>query len=562
MSVTHGSRDTRRYFGALATACLLFMLDARAATDDSDAALAVIQPEAIRADMRFLSDDLLEGRGTGTRGHQLAAQFMATQFESMGLAPAGDHGTYFQDVPLQSQQVVESGSSFKWSHAGKSELLKFREDYIVYGDAGRDESQVTAPVVFVGFGITAPDQNYDDYKNVDVKGKIVAMVFGAPAFQSAVKAHYSTSWVKRKNAAAHGAVGILVFYDPQLQSLYPFEKVVRDLAIPRHNWLDAAGKPDHYYPELKASGAISMDGVNRVLAGSGHKPEQIFAGAKAGRLTSFPLPATADIHIATRRTQVHSPNVAAKLEGSDAALKSEVVVYTAHLDHLGISTPVNGDSIYNGTLDNASGSSEVLEIARAFSRLPTRPRRSIVFVAVTGEEAGLLGSDYFASNPTVPRNSIVANINIDEDVMLWPIRDVVAFGAEHSSLAGVVERAARRLQLDASPDPMPEQVAFVRSDQYSFVRQGIPSLALFAGFKSDDPNIKPAELFQNWAQTKYHQPQDDLQQPGLNFDSAATFARVGFLCGWYVAQETERPQWNPGDFFGVTFARGSAGTAP
>jgi hypothetical protein len=409
-------------------------------------------------------------------------------------------------------------------------------------------------VVFVGFGITAPEQKYDDYKNIDVKGKIVAMVFGAPAFQSALKAHYSASWLKRKNAAAHGAVGILTFYDPRLQALYPFEKAVRDLAIPRYNWLDAGGKPDHYYPEIKGNGALSMAAVERLLMGSGHTAAQIFAGAKAGKLTSFALPASAEIHTVSRRATVHSPNVVAKLEGSDPTLKSQYVVYTAHLDHLGVSTPVKGDSIYNGTLDNASGSAEVLEIARAFSRMPTKPRRSIVFVEVTAEEAGLLGSDYFASNPTVDRSAIVANINIDEDVMLWPLRDVVAFGAEHSTLEGVVQQATRRLHLEASPDPVPEQVAFIRSDQYSFVRQGIPSLALFAGFKSDNPQIKPAEIFETWEQTRYHQPEDDMTQPGLDFEAAAAFTRVGFLCGLYVAQATERPQWKAGDFFGATFA--------
>ena len=549
---------------ALAGVCLVVVLSgapapivAAAPDDDSDGILQEIRAEAIRADMRFLSQDLLEGRGTGTRGHLLAAHFMAAQFESLGLSGAGDPGTYFQDVPLQSVQVDEPDSSLTWQGPGKNESFKFREDYILYGDPGRDDSMVEAPVVFVGYGITAPDQRYDDYGKVDVKGKIVAVVFGAPGFQSAVKAHYSASWLKRKNAAAHGAVGMLVLYDPRLQSLYPFEKQVRDLAIPRFNWLDGAGTPDHYYPALRAYGAVSLAGVKRLLSGSPYTPEQIYAGAKRGKLPSFQLPGTAQIHTKARRNLAHSPNVIAKLEGSDPALKSEHVVYTAHLDHLGISTPVNGVSIYHGALDNASGSAEILEIARAFSRMPVKPRRSILFIAVTAEEAGLLGSDYFATNPTVPRASIVADINIDEDLMLWPLRDIVAFGAEHSTLERVVERAARRLHLDASPDPLPEQVVFIRSDQYSFVRQGIPSLFLAPGFKSDDPKVKPAEIFDKWDEAFYHQPQDDMQQPGLDFEAAAEFARVGYLCGLYIAQEDERPQWNPGDFFGVAFAGGA-----
>jgi Zn-dependent M28 family amino/carboxypeptidase len=524
--------------------------------EDEDALLRSIRPEAIRADMRFLADDLLEGRGTGTRGHLLAARWVASQFESMGLEPAGDNGTYLQDVTLRSSQVDEANSSFVRSGPARKGSLKFREDYILYGDPGRDDSRVKAGIVFVGYGITAPEQAYDDYANVDVRGKIVAMVFGAPAFDTAVKAHYSASWLKRKNAAAHGAIGILVLYDSRLQKLYPFEKQVRDLAIPRLNWLDAAGKPNDYFATLQVYGTLSRAGVKRLLAGSGHTPEQIEEAVKSGKLPAFELPGTAEVHTRTRHQLLHSPNVVGKLEGSDQALRAEHVVYTAHLDHLGISTPVKGESIYHGALDNASGSAEVVEIARAFTRLQVRPRRSIVFIAVTGEESGLLGSDYFALNPTVPPSTIVADINIDEDLMLWPLRDVVAFGAEHSTLGKVVQQAAERLNLAVSPDPMPEQVDFIRSDQYSFVRQGVPSIALAAGVKSADPSIRPAEIFDNWYANFYHQPQDDMQQTGLNFEAAAEFARVGLLCGLYVAQQPERPSWNAGDFFGITFAGG------
>ncbi len=522
-----------------------------------EAATSLIRPEAIRADMRFLADDLLEGRRAGTRGHELAALFVASQFESMGLAPAGGTGSFFQEVPLQSAQVDEAQSSFSWKDGGQRMPLEFRKDYILYGDPGRDDSAISAPIVFVGYGITAPDQDYDDYRDVDVKGKIVAIVFGAPAFPSAVKAHYSASWLKRHNAAAHGAVGLLTLYDSRLQSLYPFEKQVRDLAIPRLNWLSANGTPDHYYPQLRAYGAVSVAGVKRLLSGSGHTAEQIDAGSKAGKPPRFALQGVAQIRTVTHRATLHSPNVVATLAGSDPQLKAEYVLYSAHLDHLGISTPVNGDRIYNGALDNASGTAEILEIARAFSRLRVRPRRSMLFIAVTGEEEGLLGSDYFASNPTVPRRSMVADINIDEDLMLWPLRDVVALGAEHSSLATAVKRAAARLKLGVGPDPAPEQVYFIRSDQYSFVRQGIPSIDLEAGFGSDDPQVKPAEISENWDSHVYHTPQDDMQQPGLNFEAAAALTRVAFLTGLYVAQQTAPPSWNPGDFFGVTFASGA-----
>jgi Zn-dependent M28 family amino/carboxypeptidase len=235
-------------------------------------------------------------------------------------------------------------------------------------------------------------------------------------------------------------------------------------------------------------------------------------------------------------------------------LKNEYVVYSAHLDHLGIGEPVKGDNIYNGALDNGSGSAILLEVARAFSGMTTPPRRSILFLSVTGEEAGLLGSDYFAHNPTVNKSSVVANINMDEDVMLWPLRDIVAFGAEHSSLDAVVQKAAARLGLSESPDPLPEEVVFIRSDQYSFVKQGVPAIFPVAGFKSDDPKIRPAEIFKNWEETRYHQPQDDMDQPGLDFDAAAKYARFVFLCGFLITEDSERPTWNKGDFFGEHYA--------
>ncbi|MEP6546728.1 MAG: M28 family metallopeptidase [Gammaproteobacteria bacterium] len=526
-----------------------------AAGDAADAAMATIRPEAIRADMRFLADDLLEGRGTGARGYDIAAAFVATRFEALGLAPAGEKGSYFQTVPLRSLRVDLPKSSFTLMRGGKERSLQLRQDALLAGNSAVADSAVEAPVVFVGYGVTAPEKGYDDYKHVDVKGKIVAYLFGAPNFDSSLKAHYTSSLEKRRNAAAHGAAGLILINDPVLEKLYSFAHRVRDLAIPGYAWLDPQGQPAHYFPQLKASASLSLEETVRLFEGSGHTAEQVFAAANAGKSRSFVLPLVAKLETVTEWKELHSVNVAAKLEGSDPTLMVEHVVYTAHLDHLGISTPVDGDSIYNGALDNASGTAEMLQIARAFSSMQPRPRRSIMFVAVAGEEAGLLGSDYFATYPTVAQNSIVANVNTDEVEMLWPLRDVVAFGAEHSTLNSAVERAAQRLHLVQSPDPVPQEVAFVRSDQYSFVRQGIPAMMVSPGFKSDDPGIVPAKIFEMWGQTRYHQPQDDMQQPGLDFESAAVFGRFAFLCGYEIAQDTARPTWNAGDFFGAHYAK-------
>lgn len=513
-----------------------------------------ITAAAIRGDMRFLADDLLEGRGTGARGHVIAAHYVASRFEGMGLEPAGENGSFFQEVPIRSMTLKEQQSSGSLTLQGKSTTLKLREDFLLSPDPGREQVEVDAPVVFAGYGITAPSQGYDDYKGLDVKGKIVALLFGAPNFPVAVKAHYSASWLKRQNAAAHGAVGYLLVYDPALENIYPFSTQVRDLAIPKRNWLSAAGEPSLYYPQLKVVGAVSMAGLAHFLAGSGHSTEQVFAAAKNKKPLRFAAVQLAHFKSVTQWTDIKSPNVVAKLEGSDPKLKEQYVVYSAHLDHLGISTPVNGDAIYNGALDNASGSAVLMEVAHAFASMPVKPRRSLLFVAVTGEESGLLGSDYFASNPTVDKGSMIANVNMDEDLMLWPLKDVVALGAEHSTLDAVVARAVKALHLVQSPDPEPEQVSFIRSDQYSFVRQGIPSVALEAGVKSDDPNIDPVKIATAWEKDIYHHPQDDMQQPNLDFAAGALYARFAFLCGLYTANDADAPKWNPGDFFGEAFA--------
>jgi hypothetical protein len=528
---------------------------ADAAADQSlAAALASIRPEALRANIRFLADDLLEGRGTATRGHELAAKFMAAQFENMGLEPAGDQGAYFQNVPLRSFQPDESRTTFSISRAGKVEKLVFRKDYIASGDPARADISVQAPVVYVGFGVTAPEQSYDDYQGLDVRGKIVALVSQAPNFETSLRAHYSSYEMKEANAVAHGAVGIIRVDDPVREGIYSFQEQVRDLSFPSLRWLDPQGRPNDYFPELRGDVTLSLTAVEQFFAGSAHTAKEVFAASKAGKKMSFPLPFTATIHEVTRLQDTRSPNVAAKLRGSDPVLREEYVVYSAHVDHLGIGEPVKGDKIYNGALDNASGSAAVLEIARAFSRMNPRPRRSILFIAVTGEEAGLLGSDYFARYPTVPKTSLVANVNLDEDLMLWPLQDLVVYGAEHSSLGAVAQQAARRLHLEISPDTQPEQVIFIRSDHYSFVKQGVPAIFPEAGVKSSDPAINAKEREAAWQRDIYHQPQDDMNQ-AFDFEAGAQFARFGFLCGYLIAQATERPTWNSGDFFGERYAK-------
>jgi len=524
--------------------------------DKADELMAAIRGDAIRADMRFLADDLLEGRGTGTRGYEIAAKYMAAQFEQMGLQPAGDGGTYFQKVPFKQSRPDGQKSSLALISRGKEDKLEFKKDFITRGDPGRAESSVEADVVFVGDGVTAEEQGYDDYKGFDVKGKIAAFLYGAPpSFETSLRAHYSSIEVKEANAAAHGAVGMLLLDDPGLEKLYGFDMQKRDLAFPQLNWLDAAGKPNDYFPQLKGWAFLNMEATKKFFASAGRQAEEIYAAAKASKTQSFATGVKAKVHNATKVEDVHSPNIVAKLEGSDAALKDEYVVFSSHLDHVGIGEPVNGDKIYNGALDNASGSACLLEIARAFVAAKERPRRSLLFVSVTGEEAGLLGSDYFAHYPTVKKSAIAANVNMDEDQMLWPMLSIIPFGAEHSSLEDTVNQAAARMHLRVDADPMPEEVVFIRSDQYSFVKQGIPAVFPVPGFKSDDPKIDPAKIFAAWEAERYHQPSDDMNQPNLDFAQAAKFARFNLLVGYLVAQANERPTWKKGDFFGEHYGK-------
>lgn len=538
----------------LACAMALWALP-RPSDDAADKAMSEIRAERIQAGMRFLADDLLEGRGTGTRGYEIAARYVASQFEALGIKPAGDNGTYFQSVPLRQGRVDEAKTSLTFVRDGKEEKLVFRQNYITFADAGREETSVEAPIVFVGDGVTAPELGYDDYKGIDAKGKIVAFVFAAPNFEPTLKAHYTSPAVKGANAVAHGAVGTILLDDPVFEQIYPFREIARDLAFPGFRWLDKQGKPNDYWPELKGNALLNLEATKKFFAQSGHSAEEVFAAIKAGKPTSFSTPFAAKIHNETKLQDVESPNVVGMLEGSDPTLKSEYLVYTAHLDHVGIGEPENGDNIYNGALDNASGSAILLELARVFQRINPAPRRSILFVAVTGEEAGLLGSDYFAHYPTIAKQSMVADLNMDEDQMLWPLEDIIGFGAEHSTLQGVMETAAKSMHLTLSPDPMPEEVVFIRSDQYSFVKQGIPAVFPTPGFKSSDPKIKPMEIFKNWEAKRYHHPSDDMNQPGLLFGEAAKYARFMFLCGYLVANERERPAWKSGDFFGERYGK-------
>jgi hypothetical protein len=509
-----------------------------------------ITAEGLRAHMAFLSDDLLEGRGTGTRGYQLAANYVRAQFEEMGLKPAGVNGSYFQSVRFRRIELLRDKSSFVVKPKNAStRTLTIEKEYVMGGDPLSADTTAEGQVVFVGYGVSAPEFQYDDYAGADVRGKIVAALYGAPPkMPSAPGAHFSSTEQKLRMAAEHGAIGYISIWAGKTEQRTPFSEYVRFTRGPALRWLDEKGVPDGAEPSIRGAARISSSTAALLFEGAPKSWKDALRDAENSQPQAFPLAASVTMHIVSRYSEAESPNVAAILPGSDPQLKNEYVAFTAHLDHLGMGDAVKGDSIYNGAADNSSGTSALIEMARAFSELHPAPRRSLLFIAVTGEEEGLLGSDYYAQNPTVPINQIVADINMDEVSFLYDFKDIVPLGAEHSSLGVIADDVARHMGLIVSPDPLPEEVYFVRSDQYSFILQGVPSLYVEEGLQTVNPSLDGKKMQFDWEVQRYHQPSDDMSQP-FDFNATVKCTRVDLAVGYEVAQQTERPHWNAGDFF-------------
>ncbi|QMW01352.1 M28 family metallopeptidase [Spirosoma foliorum] len=524
---------------------------------DAQQVTKTVRPDAIRRHMSVLANDSLKGRKPGTRGFAMAADYVVGQFKALGLQPAGENNTFRQNVPLRRWQVNEKNSLLALLPNGKEVPLVYGKQFILNPSPDNPIGDITAPVVFVGYGVTAPELGYDDYTGIDVKGKIVAFLNGAPAtFPSNQRAYNSSS--KAENAVAHGAIGTIAFSLPaDLRSRIETAAPRARQGITR--WVGKDGKPKNTFPALKGAASVSDSLARLLFANAPTSFSEAMGQAMKNKPQAFPL--NMSVHIKTQTDVVEDIagfNVVAVLPGSDPALKNEYIVQVAHLDHLGVGKPVKGDSIFNGAHDNASGVAIMLETARLYASLPKAPRRSILFVGVTGEEMGLLGSDYFANNPTVPKDKIVANLTLDMPFFFHPLLDIVPYGAEHSSLTKEVKQAADFLGVAISPDPIPEQTVFMRSDHFSFVRQGIPALFIKSGSQTGNPNLDGTKLNLEWRATIYHTPQDDMNQP-FDFNSAAKHAQLQFLVGYLTAQDNQRPTWNKGDFFGTKFGKGNIG---
>ncbi len=517
--------------------------------------LTLINRDGIEAHLKYLADDGRMGRMTGTPEYDESAAYVAGHFEEIGLEPGGDDGWY-QQVPMLVRRINVDSAKFVFHQDGVEKAQRWKEDFVMGGDTVRPETEITAEVVFVGFGIHAPGMNYSDYEGIDVEDKIVAAFGGAPdSFPHNERAFYSSRLTKAEEAVRRGAIGYVGLRSRTDQRRYTWKRLSENAGVrPGMSWVNLSGEAANYFPELQGGAVLNVPPAHELFKRAPISFEQALDAAEAGTPLSTPLGTEITLARKTDHESITSPNIIGILRGSDLELADEYVVFTAHLDHVGIGVAVNGDTIYNGMYDNAMGISLLIESARAFAAMPEPPRRSILFIALTGEERGLVGSDYYAHYPTVPGDSLVANVNLDMPLLLYPLADVIAFGAEHSSLEQTVGEVVAEEDFELAPDPIPEQVLFIRSDQYSFVRKGVPSVFLVPGFTSTDPDIDGGALFNEHLKTHYHQPSDDLSRP-IDWDSALRFARANVRIGYAVAEDDERPAWNDGDFFGDKFGK-------
>lgn len=542
----------------LATSLMLLGCDATSDSRPAGPALNSPKPnvENIKGHMNFLAHDLLEGRDTGSRGHEIASLYIATEFQKYGLKRAGENGTFMQRVGFRKALLVQESPSLVLQKGDDTIQMAFMDDYLVSPNLAYANANASAPLVFVGYGIVSPELDHDDYANVDVEGKIVVVLSGKPKrFPSEVGSHVSSRVKKADYAADRGAVGYISIQTPASEKRRSYERSKLYTKTPKMAWLNSNGEPGNQRTELKVSASFSPETAKTLFADTKTSLDEIYAQiAKDEVPAAFDMGVSADLSYSTTHEDVSSPNVIGLLEGSDPVLKNEYLVYTAHSDHLGISKSVEKDKINNGAMDNATGTSVLMETARMFSQLPVAPKRSILFVAVTGEEKGLLGADYFARHPTRPLESLVANVNLDMPVLTYEFADVIAFGASHSSMGDKVAKAVANADIKLTDDPWPELNLFTRSDHYAFVKQGIPAVFLVTGIESKTPDIEGSEVLNNFLASHYHRPSDDMNQPFV-WAAARTFTQVNFEIGLTLGNDQQRPTWNEDSFFGKTFGR-------
>lgn len=490
--------------------------------------------------VQYLASDQLEGRETGSTGFERAADYMAEQFRAAGLHPAGVDG-YRQPIDFNVVRIDENLSSLDLIREGKPEPVKLGEDAIL-GISSHAAEHSEAGAVFVGYGLTVPELNYDDLAGLDVRGKIVVYVTGAPANMSGpVKAHYESGEERRKALAKAGVIGTIAIPNPKAAEV-PWSRIAASRFQPRMELRDAGAE---VAPPLQVSILFNPARAEMLFAGSGHTFQEILAALNADQsLPHFPLTVKVRSRLGMVRSEVKSENIAGVLPGSDSRLKNEYVIVSAHLDHLGIGVPVNGDKIYNGAMDDASGDASLIEIARAMKNSNARPKRSILFLSVTGEEKGELGSEYFAAHPTV-QGPIVADINMDMYLPLFALKYLEVQGLGESTLGDDIRAVCEQAGVQVQADKEPEHNRFIRSDQYSFIKKGVPALAFKFGYIPGAPEEK---LFKAWYAERYHAPSDDVNQP-VDLAAAAHCNAILEKLALRVADAEQRPAWKPDSFF-------------
>jgi Zn-dependent M28 family amino/carboxypeptidase len=506
--------------------------------DEPDRAISAA---AMRAHVAFLADDLLEGRAPGTRGGDLAARYIAAQFQRIGLQPVG--GAFRQPVVLHGWTAERSLVEIE--AAGRRIALRSPAEIIAWTGEGAATADVAAELIFVGHGVTAPEYRWDDFKNVDVRGRILLILANDPPappeepglFDGLAMTYYGRYTYKYEEAIRRGALGAIIIHT-DAGAGYPWSVVEaswtgEQLFLPR----------DPTNDRLSVEGWIRSESARFALAATGRDLDELVA--RAGRRDFQPVATglTLRARIQGRTRRIDTSNVAGLLPGSHPNRRNEVVIYTAHYDHLGIGTPVDGDSIYNGAYDNASGVAVLLEVAGAFARAPRAPDRSILFLATTAEEAGLLGARHYVRNPAYPIARTAAVINIDGANLWGETSDIAAVGAERSTLGRTVEARARELGLRLRPERAPEKGLFYRSDQFPFARAGVPAIYIEHGldYRGRPPGWGERTLARYEA-LHYHRP-SDRYDPGFDFAGAVQQARLAFLVGWDVASSPSMPEW-------------------
>ena len=494
------------------------------------------------AHIQFLADDNLEGRETGSEGLRKAEAYVVDQLTKAGLQPAGVDG-FYQSIKFVSREIVEKDSSAALVSKGKVEPLTLGEDAYFNTRVDLAPEEINAPLVFVGYGLKIPETHYDDLAGLDLKGKIVVYLAGSTAdTPTALSAHYQTAGERWKPLQQAGAIGTVGIPNPASMDI-PWSRMSLNRAHPS---MDLAYPEFNETPGLKLSLTFNPAQAEKLFAASGHKFAEIAdLGKDRKPLPHFPLGVSLKARAVLKSSTVESANVVAKLPGNDPALKDEYVVLSAHVDHIGIGEPINGDRIYNGAMDNASGVAALLDIAASWKAHSEQLRRSVLFVFVTAEEKGLLGSKYFAAHPTVPANSMIADINIDMFLPIVPLKVLKVQGIAESDLGERARDAAQVFGVRVQPDPEPLRNAFIRSDQYNFIRHGIPAVKLDVGY---DPGSPDQAVFKSWLTTRYHAPSDDLAQP-VNRDSAALYEEVVRQLLISIANTDARPKWKPDSFF-------------